>query len=493
VLLIARWGFICAFLLLSALVQADCENSIYPNNAEQDLLAQPAAAKELLRIAKTEEAPCAMVAQDLAQLYFWGGAELNPNINTAYRFAELSRADGHWPYTLRFLRSVFVLLALDNSYSPNEALRQFQREIHSGDALRRDKALAALNQLADLQPRLRLTNPVFSNKELSDPLPATGAAVVLANHQGLLRLLIADTMGAPQLAWTKASTHSELSAGEVGAAPLFFQRSPSLHATGAEDSRQQLWWPPQTSPQTGILISRFRQRDGSLYESRCTASQLSAAWLLSAAHCLYAADGSQLLLSLNYIARPLLASAQTAVPISAAWQHKTHRMEDLQLGNVGRYSGSDLAVYKLQRPVSSGNIPNVILAAPSLRQGETWVASFAYPSDKVRNSLWASRCRAMLWQRGELNLSDVYALDCFSYAGQSGAALLQENTEKLNAPLQIVGILSSRISNDEINQPVFAALNSRLIADIHRLIAAQSSEVKDFKEVAIGLSLAESP
>jgi hypothetical protein len=42
---------------------------------------------------------------------------------------------------------------------------------------------------------------------------------------------------------------------------------------------------------------------------------------------------------------------------------------------------------------------------------------------------------------------------------------------------QIIGVLSSRIYNDSINQPVFAALNTALIRDIKAVLAGRSSEL----------------
>ena len=103
------------------------------------------------------------------------------------------------------------------------------------------------------------------------------------------------------------------------------------------------------------------------------------------------------------------------------------------------------------------------------------------------NTLWASRCRSTLWREGEQALSDLYVLDCFSHAGQSGAVLIQRGAGEG----QIVGVLSARIYNDSINQPVFAAFTGPLIKEIRSIIAGEPSSVFIRMPINSGPNLAE--
>ena len=483
--LIANRGLLGVFLLCAGFASADCTKSIYPNSAAAELLADADAVRALRIAAQYEADLCPMFAQDLAQLYFWGGPAATADLPRSYELALKSHVAARWPYELRLLRGAYVLAGLDASYSPEEAMRQFQREIDSGEPLRSDKALAVLNQLASLLPHLvEQPNTIFNDRALRDEAVGISAAVVLAQRTTRLRLLAINALGMPQLAWTPTSAIKSPStyASQNG---LYFQRRPPVGARGEQDSRQQVWQVPESAPRTGVLISRFRQRDGSPYESRCTATQLSGRWLISAAHCLFAPDGSQFLLSLRYVVSSVSQIKSTAV--TAAWLHNKHDPADQSAGNIGRFSGSDITLLKLNQSLTLDRPPR--LAALQHGRAENWLDSFAYPSDKALHSLWLSRCRAKLWQRGELNLSDLYSLDCLSHEGQSGAVLLQT----IDGKPHIVGVLSARIHNEKINQPIFAVLNAGLIADIERVVAEKGEMPANFSAYNMMHTLAELP
>jgi len=471
--LIARRCVLGVFLLSASYSSADCERSVFPKSASPELLVGADLIAELLAAEKSAARLCPVRAQDLAQLYFWGGSSVKVNLVRSYGYALKSRKAERWGYDLRLLHSAFVLADFDQSFSPEEALRHFQREIDSGVALRRDKALAVLNQLSSLLPYSTAgAGGVFKDRDFRQPYADVDGVVILARGENHQRVLVSDAQGMPQLAWMPVGGGDQPRAqGAIDG--LYVQRRPTPGASGAEDSRQQVWRAPQSAPSTGVLLSRFRQRDGSLFESRCTASQLSEQWLISAAHCLFAPDGSRQILSLRYIASPFALA--NSIAVTRVWVHREHDSGDQTTGNVASYSGSDIALFKLAQSLPINKRP--ILAAPLANNPVNWVDSFAYPSDKARHSLWFSRCRASLWQRGEQALSDIYSLDCFSHEGQSGAALLQT----ISGTPHIIGVLSSRIHNEKINKPIFAALNAGLIADIGRVIADEAEIPVNFR------------
>jgi V8-like Glu-specific endopeptidase len=464
----ARIGFVLAFLCfchgamagLEPKERAGCKEALFPAATSEWLLPS----KKMLDATPS----CAYSNIDLAQWYFWGGGNHAANIERSHRYALAAVKDDRWPYELALLHAAFVIKGLDKGLGVDEALRRFQREISSGDDVRRDKALAMLNQLSEFLPRVLTTaGAVYADAKFKKPIALPPTPALQISHRGSKRqIIVADTSGAPILYWA-----GKVLAAEQSQQNAVFQRSPAKDAQGADDVRQQLWRVPAAMPRSGVLLSRFKRDDGSPYESRCTATQLAPQWLISASHCLFTPEGSGSLVSIKFIAEPLSRRSDdmATMIVSGAWRHRQHRAVDQHNGELAHYSGSDIALFKLSTPLHLDR--PAVLAEPNT--ANHWIDSLAFPNDKSLNTLWASRCRARLWQAGVDNLSDLFALDCFSFAGQSGAVLTQYN----RGQRQIIGVLSSRIYNDSINQPVFAALNTALIRDIKAVLAGRSSEL----------------
>jgi V8-like Glu-specific endopeptidase len=453
------------FLFFCTGASADCTDGIFPSVASAWLLPSADKRLEFGEYISASPAACEYTNIELAQWYFWGEGSQGADIELAYRHATQAVNENHWPYELALMHAAFVIKGLDTGLSLEEAVRRYRREILSGNPLRRDKALAMLNQLSMFLSHVTtVSNGVFSDSRLTNPLALRPTLAVQLSQRGNKSVILAsDTDGAPRLYWANAVIDADKSIS------LIFQRQASLGASGEEDVRQQIWRLPNSMPRSGILLSRFTRTDGSHYESRCTATQLASQWLISASHCLFTPEGDGLLRSLRFIDDPNASSASdgATTTVTEAWHHRQHHPKYQHNGELGRYSGSDIAIFKLASPIPLQNPPT--LATPNSQN--SWVVSLAYPNDKTRYTLWTSRCRSNLWQRGTQNLSDLYALDCFSYAGQSGAVLTQNN----DSQHQIVGVLSARIYSDSINQPIFAALNPSLIKEINTVIAGEHS------------------
>jgi V8-like Glu-specific endopeptidase len=466
----ARNALGMVFLFFCAVASADCTDGIFPAATSAWLLPSADKRPAFGDYINASPAACEYTNIELAQWHFWGEGSRgtgtkNADIELAYRYASQAVNADRWPYELALMHAAFVIKGLDTELSLEEAVRRYRREILSGNPLRRDKALAMLNQLSLFLPHvITVSNTVFSDSRLTKP-NALGPtpAVQLSKRENKNIILAPDTNGAPSLYWTNTLVDADKSSS------LIFQRRASLGASGEEDVRQQLWRLPNSMPRSGILLSRFTRADGSHYESRCTATQLASHWLISASHCLFTPAGDGLLRSLRFIVDPNASSASddAAIPVAAAWYHRQHHPKNQHNGELGRYSGSDIALFKLAEPIPLKNPPT--LATPNSQN--PWVVSLAYPNDKTRFTLWTSRCRSNLWQRGTQNLSDLYVLDCFSYAGQSGAVLTQNN----DSQRQIIGVLSARIYNGSINRPLFAALKPSLIKEIKTLMSGEHS------------------
>lgn len=476
--IIARSLIILGFYLFGGVALADCGESRFPSARAEGILPDQDTIKVLRDAERLANGNCASLQTDLARLYFWGDTEVTANLKRAYYHARLSLQNGEWNFDLHLYRAAFVIAGLDDSLSLAEAVRFFQREVNNENALRRDKALALLNQLARFQTQVRFNSSELLNAGWGgDRDNAGGGIALVSSRRGKQTALIfPDHIGSPQLAWSKAVLKPLSERRE-----LIFQRQAVDALATSQDVRQRLWQLPKNVPASGVLLSRFILADGRPYESRCTASQVTAQWLISAAHCLIAPEAGAQLTAVDYLAQPHIdhhPNLLYAVSIKSIWLHREHRELDRQKGDVGRYSGSDIALLKLQKPEFLFEAAK--LDTPLLPSGG-WFDSFSYPDDQANNSLWLSRCRGTLWRQGKGNLNDVYALNCFSHQGQSGAAVLQ----RVEGQTRLVGIISARIYNEQINQPVFTAISRPLLAEIQLLLKNESIGLNLFKRLGV--------
>ncbi|WP_159240313.1 trypsin-like serine peptidase [Zhongshania aliphaticivorans] len=476
----ARNVVVCWFLLFSSLVSADCGGGLFPAPSSELLF--PRSKFPVPSLQEPPSPECKYGNIDLAQWHFWGVAPVVADIEKAYYYALKTVLNDRWPYDLALLHAAFVIKGLDRSFSVSEAVRRFNREITSASPLRRDKALAVLNQLSEFSPRLTtVEGEVFADVGLSQAVVIKPSPALQMSTKGDKRqILVTDHDGVPNIYWTKTR-----SAEAPKQNSMIFQRYPISGANGVKDTRQQIWRAPSDMPVSGVLLSRLIRADGSPYESNCTATLIAPQWLISASHCLFTPEGSDRVASVNFIpySEAQVGADPQKIAVAGVWRHKDHSATDQYNGEVGRYSGSDIAIFKLKKPLNLAVVP--VLATP--HSANSWVDSLAYPNDKPANTLWASRCRGNLWLKGGGQLSDLYTLDCFSYAGQSGAAITQNNAGKQ----QIIGVLSSRVYNESINQPIFAALNSRLISNIQTLLAGRSTGLFVAMPILPSASLAE--
>ena len=460
----ARSVVVCGFLLFGSLVNADCGGALFPAPSSDSLF--PAANNSVFRVEELPSPECQYGNVDLVQGYFWGVAPFSADIDKAYAYALKTLVNDRWPHDLALLHAAFVIKGLDRSFSLSEALRRFSREIKSDNPLRRDKALAVLNQLSEFLPRIStLETGVFADAGLSQAVAVeSNLALQILSKGDKRQILLPDHDGVPAIYWMR-----QTAAAASEHQTTIFQRYPESGASGIEDTRQQIWRVPRHMPKTGVLRSRVIRPDGSPYESNCTATLIAPQWLISASHCLFTPEGSDRVASVNFIpySETHMAADLQKIAVAGVWRHRDHRAADQFNGEVGRYSGSDIAIFKLARTLPLTVPP--VLATPNAT--DPWVDSLAYPNDKPANTMWASRCRGSLWREGRGRLSDLFALDCYSYAGQSGAAITQNQAGEQ----QIIGVLSSRVYNDSLNQAVFAALNPRLISNIQELLAGRSA------------------
>lgn len=427
-----------------------CPESIFPPVSDNELLIAPERVESLLDKSKMARASeCDELAADLAQLFFWGVGIQPVDFTAAARQLAFLQALSPGDATLRLLEPAVVLLGKSARLDVDEAMRRYLREINSGDALRRDKALAVLNQLAREQPKVNLQGqPLYLDAGRHLPAPAAQRGVILDADQG--RLLVDSGSGMPALRWISPGLELPALAGPMA---FFAHRAP-----GADQRRQQ-WQMPSQSLTTGLLRSGFGQRDQFL-EIQCTATVIGPQWLLTAAHCLSAPDGGD-----EVLQQLAFAWRGERWVVSQAWRHQEHRAGDQQRGNVDQYSGSDVALLALAAPLPVTDFPR--LASPD---SEVEIYSFGYPQDKAPGTLWASECRGQLRRPDGPGGLRVYRLDCSNTVGQSGSAVIDKAR-----PDTVYGVLSARVREQQDDFNVFAAFSPALVKDIQRLISGDTA------------------
>lgn len=452
-------------LIFSPFASAEgCPYEFFPPVADTQLLMPADRLPNLLQFeSKTED--CPELLADFAQLYFWGIAGLSPDMQRSAHYLVQLRAIAPVHSVLRLLEPAMVLLGESHRYSLHEALRRYQREINSGQPLRRDKALAVINQLAAVGQRVDVSDQkLFLDPQHTTPAAFNGnRAVVLNAEAGLL--FAYGHSGGLELLWAKPLPSGKAAFKHVNEYLSFFAAG---NDSGLDHRRQQ-WRMPVQQLHSGIIRSRFMTQRGQR-DIHCTATVIASQWLLTAAHCLSppqdAANGQLSELFFEWQGEKRV--------VSEIWRHRKHRAAAEGAGEVLAYSGSDLALIKLQVGVNVAEFPQLNSPAATPLQ----IISYGYPQDKTPGSLWASKCQAKPYLRAENGYGDVYRLNCSNSVGQSGAAILNSAH-----PQQIFGVLSARVRQGTDDYNVFAAFAPDLVKDVRGLVFGAKDESRYFERL----------
>lgn len=377
-----------AFSRAAAATEANCPEALYPRLLDEQLLIT-AEAESTLLARRYHAKHCSSVAADLAQLYFWGGAQTGADLPRSWAYAKLAQRDQHWAPELRLLRPLYALGGLDRTTDPNIAGEALRRESALG-GLHRDKVLAALAQLNVLQGQ---------------------------------------------------NAHST-----------------TLRANLAGNYRHRLW--RQAHFQVGQLLAYYRLVDGGHYDSQCTASLVGDQWLITAAHCLLAPAelGRAQLERLVY--RPFDDPGSNAAPLEivAAWWHRDFSSDARLQGDIKRYSGSDVALLRLNKPVVAGTAKLM-----AIEPGERHLETAGFPRDKPWGSLWGASCPGKRFADGDTRFMPVYLLGCKGAVGQSGSLLFDSDGRGY-------GLISANLVEDGKARATAAVFNASVLRDIDTII-----------------------
>ncbi len=387
---------------------------------------------------------CPQLAADFALVYFWGRRDLPADLQQSWQLAQRARDSVAWLDQLRLLRSVYVLAGLSAEYSVEEALRRLRGEFSRESAIYADKVMALLNQLLLWLP---LREVASGAGELALALPQGG-------------LLVADAQGQPR--WRDGQ----------GAVPSS-RRPQALFYDRGGRQRLRLWRPPLAQPGSwvvGLLHSDY----GEAGDAHCTATAVAERWLITAAHCLFAATAESLLArQVRFYPQPLQQPMLFLKP-RRAWLLANHHHQLLR-GDIDAYSGSDLALLELPEPLP-GEVLFADLAVANLASQA--VFSLSYPNDTAPRSLWLSLCQAapLPGHRGAAMV--LLGLNCQNSAGQSGALIWSDDL----AP-RALGLLSANLWRGERSQSVAAGFSKVLLADIQRIMAGETPRLTEWNSL----------
>ncbi len=437
----------CAVANAASAAEDACQRATIPRGESLTTLPPAPSGEQFIHL-QGLASQCADAAAVLAELAFWGETQLGVarDLSAFRRYADLAKGSAEWLGRLRLLRAADEIVSAKAPAERLFAVQQFNWELLSDSVPRRQYALAVLNEL-------RWYVPVVRRREGGNSwglLVGASGSSVLSMDKGVLVLGDADT-------FARTDTRP---------AAVYF---PADHLAGNRQLRQ--WSMPQ-GRQIGRLYTVYPDRS----DGHCTVTRLNAQWLLTAAHCLFAASARNTpATSLYYYPSPL-SRPLYRVAVEQAWVLPNHH-RDLLSGNVLAYTGRDLALLKIAQAAtiagagddSEGRSP-MILELAVLGREATDLVSYSYPSDKQYDSLWLSQCASEFYGHMPGAALAVHRLDCDNSRGQSGAAVSRFDGA-------IVGVLSARVRGGEGGVgTAIAAFTPAVLADIKQIVQGQLPE-----------------